>query len=153
LRIGTKTRGGKDGITYIKTMPDGVTYHVEEVRNREKRLLAKTMYKKKGTTVAIAKIASEVKTSETTALQSTKIIPNPNLNVNENKLNQTAKGRIIFKGLNALIQLFKGRADRSTLLHESAHYFLRLIETFAEDGNIMAQQQLKDIKEWTAFVL
>jgi hypothetical protein len=93
-------------------MDDGTTYYVEEVKDREKRLLAKTMYKNEGRFNAKNALKGHVQNGSP---QFTKIIPNPNLKVNQNinqNLNQTAKGRITFSNvgnkLSALIQLFKG---------------------------------------------
>ena len=48
LVYGTKTDTGRDGIGYLKTIPDGTTYYVEEIRDKEKQLAAKTMYKIEG---------------------------------------------------------------------------------------------------------
>ncbi len=74
---------------------------------------------------------------------------NPQIN-NQSNNEKTIKGRTLLYEGKAIIELFKNKADHSTILHESAHYFLNLIQTFADQGNIIAQQQLQTIKEWTA---
>ena len=64
-------------------------------------------------------------------------------------IHNTKKGRILFRETKAIIELFKNKADQSTLLHESAHYFLKLIQTFSNEGYVMAEQQLQDVMDWT----
>lgn len=77
-----------------------------------------------------------------------------NLNNNPETYSQTIhntkKGRILFRESKAIIELFKNKADQSTLLHESAHYFLKLIQTFSNEGYVMAEQQLQEVMDWTA---
>jgi len=46
IKLGGKTRGGKDGIVYSKRMPDGTTFHVAEIRTGRKQLAAHTLYKR-----------------------------------------------------------------------------------------------------------
>jgi hypothetical protein len=149
IKIGTKTIVGNEGITYIKTMPDGTTFYVEEVKDRRKALLAKTMYKKRSRySIATMKNTGEDLTSETTAT-STKIIPNPNLKVNKNSLDQGAKGRITFSGDGkAIVDLFRN-SDPSTLVHELGHYFMRLTELLASRGSLMARNDLDNIRKIT----
>ena len=66
LVYGTKTDSGRNGIGYLKTMPDGATYYVEEVRDKEKQLAAKTMYKIEGVSSDSLVQATVEPTSETT---------------------------------------------------------------------------------------
>lgn len=42
-----KNKRGQDVIIYAKTLADGVTFYVEEIRIRRKELAATTIYKKK----------------------------------------------------------------------------------------------------------
>jgi hypothetical protein len=144
IEIGKKSNLGYDSLIYIKQIGKGTTYYVEEIRDNKGVLKSKTMWKKRGA-------VNFHYTKAVKADPSLRIIPNPNSKVNQNQThNQFPKGRIIFDNLSALIQLYKDKADQSTLLHESGHYFLKLIETFANDGNMIAQQQLEEIKDWTA---
>lgn len=66
LVYGTKTDTGRDGIGYLKTIPDGTTYYVEEIRDKEKQLAAKTMYKIEGVSSDSLIQATVEPTSETT---------------------------------------------------------------------------------------
>ena len=50
----------------------------------------------------------------------------------------------------AVINLFKNKADQSTLLHETAHYFLELIRKYADKQYPIAETMIEEIKEWTA---
>ncbi len=62
---GTKTDKGLDGIGYLKTMTDGTTYYVEEVRDEDEQLAAKTLYKIEGVTAESLIEESRRPTSET----------------------------------------------------------------------------------------
>ena len=66
LVYGTKTDNGRDGVGYLKTIPDGTTYYVEEIRDKEKQLAAKTMYKIEGVSSDNLVKAIGEPTSETT---------------------------------------------------------------------------------------
>jgi hypothetical protein len=81
IEIGSKTKSGEDGIRYVKKMSDGTIYFVEAIKNNDKRLSAKTMYKKKAG--AINAEPNPI-TSKTTPI---KIIQNPNKNVKQNPSN------------------------------------------------------------------
>lgn len=65
LVYGTKTDKGLDGIGYLKTMTDGTTYYVEEVRDEDEQLAAKTLYKIEGVTAESLVKESRRPTSET----------------------------------------------------------------------------------------
>jgi hypothetical protein len=158
IKIGTKSRNGNEGITHIKTMNDGTTCYIEEIKDREKRLIAKTMYRKEGGFSVATAQAGEVKTSETTVAQSARIIPNPNKKVNQKNdaYNQTVyrgkaspKGRLTFTGDGrAIIDLFRN-SDPSALIHELGHYYLRLTELLAKNGSITANNDLAEIRKIT----
>lgn len=66
LVYGTKTDTGRDGVGYLKTISDGTTYYVEEIRDKEKQLAAKTMYKIEGVSSDNLVKAIGEPTSETT---------------------------------------------------------------------------------------
>ncbi len=76
-------------------------------------------------------------------------------NVKPDNLSQAARGQISFasdfiESYNAVITLFKGKADASTLPHESAHWLKRMMETLADKG--LAEERmvsdLADINHW-----
>ena len=65
LVYGNKTERGRDTVGYLKTMPDNSTYYVEEIREKDKQLVAKTMFKIEGRTAAELVESSRRHTSET----------------------------------------------------------------------------------------
>lgn len=58
------------------------------------------------------------------------------------------KGRINFSDGASVIDLFKGRADVSTIMHEMSHLWLRELVTMAGQGNVAAQQDLQVVRGW-----
>lgn len=136
LVYGTKTDNGKDGIGYLKTMPDGTTYYVEEVRDKEKQLAAKTMYKIEGVSAGSLVNATVERTSETTPsavrlidkLKKSTVVPaftkniaSGNIDVKEdNKLYSEKFGS--YDPETKIVELMAGR-NPSTLTHELSHHF------------------------------
>ena len=49
----------------------------------------------------------------------------------------------------AIINLFRNKSDQSTLLHETMHFFEKIIEKYAKQEYPVAQQMYKEIKEAT----
>ena len=60
------------------------------------------------------------------------------------------KGSITFDPEQAVIRLFKGNADFSTLLHETAHYFVREMQNMVETGRA-PEQVFKDLETMAKF--
>ena len=78
--FGSKTSGGLDSIVYVKTMQDGSTYYVEEVRKGKRTLSAMTMWKVK----SVRPTAESIRNSISPNAQSDTdmdIISNPASNV------------------------------------------------------------------------
>lgn len=78
--FGTKTNQKLDAVVYVKQMPNGTTYYLEEVRKGRKTLTATTMWKK----MSVQPTAESIRNSIGLNAQSDtdiKIIPNPNTNV------------------------------------------------------------------------
>ncbi|MEM6354078.1 MAG: hypothetical protein AAF844_00135 [Pseudomonadota bacterium] len=65
----------------------------------------------------------------------------------DQRLNQGPRGAITFDDGETIIQLFES-ADRSTFLHESAHFFLESLRALAADGNTRARRDLTLLLEW-----
>jgi hypothetical protein len=146
-------RNNKNGLRYIKTMNDGTTYYVEEVRDKNKKLVAKTMYKKIGV-VDMYKPTNA--TSEATPI---KIIGNPNAKVKQNQITANSQlstinsknqplAQIDFSNPNeAIISLFEN-FNPSSPIHEFGHYFRRLTESMAKKGSKLAQKDLESMNSW-----
>ena len=60
------------------------------------------------------------------------------------------KGSITFDPEQVVIRLFKGNADFSTLLHETAHYFVREMQNMVDTGRA-PEQVLKDLETMAKF--
>ena len=139
LVYGTKTDTGRDGIGYLKTISDGTTYYVEEIRDKEKQLAAKTMYKIEGVSSDSLIQATVEPTSETTPsavrlidkLKKSTVVPAFTKNIASgitdvnNKL--FSKAETVWGTYNPerrLIELFADRKPE-TVLHEVSHYFFQ----------------------------
>ncbi|OUO94740.1 hypothetical protein [Cloacibacillus sp. An23] len=127
--LGTKNRIGNEGIIYVKNMPNGSTFYVEEVRGKNKKqLVTDTMWIKAGTSDAdsIRNTPTLYARSDTGTID---IIANPANNGGGNPYLQPSRGSITFpqyQGAPITIHLGKD-ADRSTFVHEFAHlYFWHL---------------------------
>lgn len=149
LVYGTKTDNGRDGVGYLKTIPDGTTYYVEEIRDKEKQLAAKTMYKIEGVSSDNLVKAIGEPTSETTPsavrlidkLKKSTVVPaftqniaSGNIKVNNklfskenNQLSPDAYDEKVYGTYDPsehLIELFKD-ARPDTLTHELSHHFFQ----------------------------
>ena len=150
LVYGTKTDNGRDGVGYLKTIPDGTTYYVEEIRDKEKQLAAKTMYKIEGVSSDNLVKAIGEPTSETTPsavrlidkLKKSTVVPaftqniaSGNIKVNNklfskenNQLPPDAYDEKVYGTYDPsehLIELFKD-ARPDTLTHELSHHFFMI---------------------------
>lgn len=119
---GLKNGIGRDMIVYLKTMPDGTTIYLEEVRSGRKTLTAQSMRKYPRTTAADSIVKSLRPTSETLPGDGVSIVDTP-VPRNGQTLNQGARGA--FNPSTNTISLLKA-ADLSTFLHESGHFFLEV---------------------------
>ena len=63
--------------------------------------------------------------------------------------NSNKKGFIELGNTKAIINLISGKYDQSTVLHELAHYYLKLIEEFDKEGYPIAKIMLDEVKEFT----
>ena len=139
LVYGTKTDTGRDGIGYLKTIPDGTTYYVEEIRDKEKQLAAKTMYKIEGVSSDDLYSAAFDPTSETSPsavrlvdkLKKSTVIPaftkniaSGNTDVNNKLFSKAETVRGTYNPERRLIELFADRKPE-TVLHEVSHYFFQ----------------------------
>lgn len=139
LVYGTKTTANIDGIGYLKTMPDGTTYYVEEIRSDDGQLAAKTLYKIGGATSEDLIKESRHSTSKATPpaakivdkLRNTTIIPafrsslgqgtTEVKQINENgKLFSRNQGA--YTPVSRIIELAKVHTP-DTFLHEVSHNF------------------------------
>jgi hypothetical protein len=87
IELGRKSAQGLDSIRYIKTMDNGTTYYVEEVRNKNKLLTMKTMWKVRASQDKLLKLqtSSSEKSQGAASPNGSRIIPNPNLKVKQNQ--------------------------------------------------------------------
>lgn len=141
--FGTKTSSGLDGILYVKTMPDGTTNYVEEVRTGKNTLSAKSMWKQKSVRPTAESIRNSISLN---ALSDTDIdiIANPSDSV-KSKLEQSAQTDVKnlprekkitrgeFDALTKSIKLYED-ANFSTLPHELAHFWLDNIWNYTQSG-------------------
>ena len=66
---------------------------------------------------------------------------------NQDILQQETKGQIDLGQEGAIITLFE-KADHSTLIHETGHYFLRFIEMMANNGSNISIKELETIRKF-----
>ena len=88
IAFGAKDENGKDLITYVKNMPDGSTFFIEEVRTGKKTLSTKSMRKYKGET-ASGSIAKRISNAHKTNLSNIIVIEKSDfVNVAAERFNQ-----------------------------------------------------------------
>jgi hypothetical protein len=168
---GARNRRGQDLIGYVKQMPDGTTLYLEEVRNGRKTLSAASMrkYPAGKSLDSIANTldhgaSSAAKSSGNASLASTsetlpseiKITPLPKKG-NQGpflfqKMEVGARGMIQFPagGVGSgqtVIRLFE-QANLSTVIHETGHYFLTVMQHMAGQGETSAQGSIDTLKKW-----
>ena len=154
IEIGANTNRGLQAIKYVKNISKGITYYVEEVLNNENILESKTIYRKRtgGDTISKSENYRNILKTPNPYVQdgsSKTIIPNPNKNVKgkNETLQQETKGQIDLGQEGAIITLFE-KADHSTLIHETGHYFLRFIEMMANNGSNISIKELETIRKF-----
>ena len=74
------------GIRYIKTDNNGITYYVEEIRNKNKTLSAKTMWKNRSSQDNLLKLQTFASDKSQGTATPRVIIPNPNKKVNSENI-------------------------------------------------------------------
>ena len=130
---GLKNDIGRDMIVYLKTMPDGTTVYLEEVRTGRKVLTTQSMRRFPRTTSAASIVETLRPTSETASGGAFSVVEHPAArNISDRgqgggeTLNQDpAAPRGSFSPDTLTITLHQG-ADLSTFLHETGHAFLEL---------------------------
>ncbi|NJL06854.1 MAG: hypothetical protein HC900_00260 [Methylacidiphilales bacterium] len=147
---GAKNTRGQDIVGYIKRMEDGAVLYLEEVRTGRKTLSTLSMRKYPAARDAdlIAKtLPSNAQGDGGDVLKITPLQRN-------SRLFQDAgirRGQIAFGpgGVSgdAVIRLFEA-ADLSTVLHESGHFFLRVMQDMADRGDAAALFDLARVTEW-----
>jgi len=87
IELGRKSSNNNESIRYIKTFDDGTTYYVEEIRNKNKTLSAKTMWKNRGSSTQVESYKRLLSNQNLKGAATSKIIiENPNLNVKKNNV-------------------------------------------------------------------
>lgn len=146
--FGTKTNIGRDAITYIKTMHDGSTLYLEEVRTGRRQLSAVSMRKFPATTNATSLLKSLRLTSKTLREATTTIHEVPkNTSAVEiigkaQELDQHNRGkiRLATENAKATITLFRDK-NASTLIHEKGHEWTDQVLRLATEENAPAQMK------------
>jgi hypothetical protein len=135
--FGAKTKIGRDAIGYIKTMPDGSTLYLEEVRTGRNQLAAVSMRKYPATTNATSLLKSLRPTSETLREDGLIIheVPENARTIDVDKAFQQGSARGAYDPVTRTIAMLKA-ADLSTFLHESGHFFLDTLNRIAADPSM-----------------
>ncbi len=143
---GLKNKIGRDMIVYLKTMSDGTTVYLEEVRTGKKTLTTQSMRRYDRTTHATSILKSLRPTSKTLPENASKISI-VDTSQSRNFYEQEARGA--YSPDRLTISLLKN-ADLSTFLHESGHFFLEtLIDMVGRtDAPAEIQQDMAAVFKW-----
>ncbi|MDR3798423.1 MAG: hypothetical protein P4K93_09735 [Terracidiphilus sp.] len=129
--FGTKTKGKRDQIGYVKRLEDGNTLYLEEVRTGKKELAAVSMRKYP----AARDFDSIAETLPSNARgddgNEPIVVRNPSADKG-GLLNQSQRGGFDPSSLTALLGQ---KADMSTFLHETGHYFLSVYADLARQSD------------------
>ncbi|MBR0568360.1 hypothetical protein J5J83_19740 [Azoarcus sp. L1K30] len=140
---GLKNDIGRDMIVYLKTMPDGTTVYLEEVRTGRKTLTAQSMRKYPGTTSAASIEETLRPTSETLPGDGLSVVEHPApRNAGELFQNQRAPRASFSPATNTIALL--NAADLSSFLHESGHFFLEVMIDVAATAQTYDSAQLTE---------
>lgn len=152
LVTGAKNPRKQDIVGYIKEMPDGTTLYMEEVRAGRKTLSALSMRKYPAARDADSIAETLLSNARSDGGDATKVTPFPK---SDNALYQEAgraRGLIQFPASGVgngetIIRLFEA-ANLSTMLHESGHYFLTVMQDLAARGEQQAVADMAAVREW-----
>jgi len=151
--FGTKNRLGHDQIAFVKTLPDGSTLYLEEVRTGRRELAAMSMRKYPATMNVEAVAATLDPNARGDGENGLSIIDaprDPNMTFSQIGGGDDPRGRITFKPgpdgrtEKAIITLFS-KADLSTVMHEAGHLFLQITaDLHAAEGERLPDQMRAD---------
>jgi hypothetical protein len=151
LVTGFQGKRGQEQVGYIKKMPDGTTLYIEEQRTGRKTLSAVTMRKfpAASDSLSIAKTIDPNARSDGGKLTITRLPPNASDRLLFQRNEAGPRGSIQFPAAGvgrgeSIIRLFQN-ADLSTVVHESGHYFLTVMQDMAAQG---ASADFDTIKGW-----
>ncbi|OHV24949.1 hypothetical protein EOS93_25160 [Rhizobium sp. RMa-01] len=148
-------RRGQQIVGYLAPGPDGSTLYVEEAREGKKRLAAVSMRKFPPATKSESVISGLVSTSETP----------PGGEIKVTALPQNRKGGFLFQKMeggargsiqlpaggirsgDTIIRLFEN-ADLSTLVHETGHYFLTVMQDATASGESSSAADFATLQDW-----
>lgn len=142
---GLKNKIGRDLIGYLKTLPDGTTIYLEEVREGKRRLVMQSMRKYPRTTHATSIEKSLRPTSETLPGGTAVSIvddPKPRNPQQFDQMQGQKRGYIQFGADRQFSIALLEQANLSTFLHESGHFWLEVLGDLAADP--AASQQIRD---------
>jgi len=153
---GFKNRRGQDLIGYIKQMPNGSVLYIEEVRTGRKSLSAVSMRKYPATSdyLSIAKTIDPNARSDGGISVDIAEMPKPAKGSAFlfQKMEGGARGMIQFpaggfQSGETIIRLFEN-ADLSTLVHETGHYFLTVMQDLAARGETGSAGDVAALRDW-----
>ncbi|MBX5020430.1 PBECR3 domain-containing polyvalent protein [Rhizobium lentis] len=153
---GAKNSRRQDVIGYIKQMPDGTALYIEEVRTGRKTLSALSMRKFPAARdfSSIAKtLLSNAQSDGGVELNITPVPKSSNSGpLLFQKMEGGARGSIQFPagGLGngqTIIRLFEN-ANLSTLIHETGHYFLTVLQHLAARSSGRPAEDFAVVKDW-----
>ena len=156
--FGTKTRGNRDQVGYIKRLEDGTTLHLEEVRTGKKELAAVSMRKYPAAKDFDSIAGTLPSNARSDGGEEPIIVPHPNAGKNQDLYQAAPREgaepakRGWFRVLpDGRFEIGKTKlGDFSTFIHEPAHAYLELFRnlTQREEASGPLKDDFKRICDW-----
>jgi hypothetical protein len=144
--FGTKNRIGRDQVGYVKTLQDGSTLYLEEIRTGKGELAAQAMRRYPATMNAESILSALNPNAQGDSRHGLIVVDKPG-DSNDGKFDQVARG--FFAPDSRTIGLLKD-ADLSTYIHETGHWALDTYAKIASqpDAPVKIKEDMGKLLNW-----